>query len=189
MTGDPVVTGAAGDIGRATVAGAGRTRVAIALTDHPSAADRLDRSPPSAARRRGHLDGDVRRGRHRRRAGGGRAVRAETRPAPSALFNNAGLQGASTDRPLPLDERGPDRRVNLEGVVIVLSWSRRRWWPPAGRGDRQHRVDGGGDRCPEHAGVLGHQGRGHRASRARPRTSRRTASGSTPCRRGSSAPA
>lgn len=116
-----LVTGAAGDIGRAAALRLAADGWALALTDHPTAADRLAETGSLAGVDGGHAwwatcdvtdDGAV------------AELTAACRSAigtPTGLFNNAGYQGLFTPMPgYPLDDLRRILEVNVVGVFSVL---------------------------------------------------------------------
>jgi NAD(P)-dependent dehydrogenase (short-subunit alcohol dehydrogenase family) len=115
------LTGAAGDIGRAVALVLGARGWRLALTDHPSAAERLDGVAGEC--RAAGADAWTATFDVCDAAGATEAVGACVREfgPPAALFNNAGVQGSF--QPIhryPLDEVAKVVGVNLEGVIIVL---------------------------------------------------------------------
>jgi len=117
-----LITGAAGDIGRATALVLAEHGWRLALTDHPRAADGLADTADRCSGRGADVwtqtadvvDGDA----------VGNLVRScgDSFGTPSGLFANAGLQGQfeRIDR-YPVDELRLLLDVNVTGVFVVLS--------------------------------------------------------------------
>lgn len=117
-----MVTGAAGDIGRSTALQLARRGWDLALVDHPHAATELAMTVERCRAAGGNVWTD--RFDVSDASGVGRSVDAccaDIGP-PSALFNNAGVQGsfARVDR-APLDDARRVIEVNVLGALTVLS--------------------------------------------------------------------
>ena len=185
-----LITGAAGDIGRATALILAEAGWRVALTDRPAAADDLTRTAEQCA-------------------AGGADVWSETADVtndesvvdlvkscgdsfgtPTGLFANAGLQGRfeRVDR-YPLDELRQLLDVNVTGVFAVLSATAAAMVAHGGGGSVVLTASMAGvTGAPNMSAYSATKGAVIALAKSGPRTSPQPAFGSTPSRRASSAP-
>lgn len=117
-----LVTGAAGDIGRAVAVRLATEGASLVLADHPGAADALDAtsdactSAGSPAVRTAVFDVT-----DHAAVEDALAAAADAGPTPDLLFNNAGYQGAFANLvDVPPDDVARVLDVNVKGVLSVL---------------------------------------------------------------------
>ena len=117
-----LVTGAAGDIGRAVAVRLATEGASLVLADHPGATDALDATRDACAAagspavRRAVFDVT-----EHAAVDDALAAVANAGPTPDLLFNNAGYQGAFANLvDVPADDVARVLDVNVKGVLSVL---------------------------------------------------------------------
>jgi len=188
-----LVTGGAGDFGRAVAERLVTSGARVVITDLATAAEGLERTRQECASRAVDapalvVTGDVT---------DPSSVEAlfdaavEQVGVPDLVFNNAGVQGLIAPlQDYPLDDMAMVVRVNVEGVFHVLREAGRGCARPVAAGHRQLGLHGRRRGGGQHARFTASRRAPFIASRARPpRTSHRWDPGSMPSRRRSSGPA